>query len=133
VRPDWIQDDVAGQFQSIVFFLHQDGFVAALQYLPDKVMASVEILGINAIQLAHTLGQIRIDRLNEWVIMIAHLAKTVHDKMISFTRQCQYFLPSKAIGIIPTNSATPVAARSNVVKGTGELKSKWSGHAVDGT
>ena len=36
VRPDWIQDDVAGQFQQIVFFLHQNSFVTTLQDVPDK-------------------------------------------------------------------------------------------------
>jgi hypothetical protein len=55
VRPDWIQDDVAGQFQQIIFLLHQDGFVVALQYVPDKLVAPIEMLGIYAIQLAHAL------------------------------------------------------------------------------
>ena len=94
-----------------------------MQYVPDKLMASIEMLGIDAIELAHALRQIRLDRFNEQMIMIAHLAETVHDKMMPFTHKFQYFLPSKAIGIVPINCATPVAPRSNVVEGTGELKS----------
>ena len=55
--------------------------------------------------------------------MIAHLAKAVYDKMIPFTHQRQHFLPGWAISVVPVNGAAPVAARSNVVEGTGELKS----------
>ena len=55
--------------------------------------------------------------------MIAHLAKAVYDKMIPFTHQRQHFLPGNAVSIIVVNCATPVSARSNMVEGTGELKS----------
>ena len=122
MRPDWIQDDVAGQFQQILFLLHQDGFVAALQYVPDKLVAPIEMLGINAIQLAHALRQIRFHRFNEQMIMIAHLAETVHDKMVPLTYQHKHFLPGKAIGIVPVNGAAPVAARSNVIESAGKFK-----------
>ena len=122
MRPDWIQDDVAGQLQQIIFLLHQDGLIAALQYVPDKLMAPVEMLGINAIQLARALRQIRFHRFNEQMIMIAHLAETVHDKMVPLADQRQHFLPGKAIGIVPVNGATPVAARSNVLEGAGKFK-----------
>jgi len=46
VCPDRIQYDVVCQFQQIVFFLHQDSFVAALQYLSDKLVVPIEMLGI---------------------------------------------------------------------------------------
>ena len=81
------------------------------------------MLGIYAIELAHALRQICLDRFNEQMIMIAHLAETMHDKMIPFTHQRQHFLPGNAVSIIAVNCATPVSARSNVVEGTGELKS----------
>ena len=122
MRTDLIQDDAAGQFQQIIFFLYQDGFVTVLQDVPDKPVASIEMLGINAIELAHALRQIRLDRFNEKMIMIAHLAKAVYDKMIPFTHQRQHFLPGNAVSIIPVNCATPVSARSNMVETTGELK-----------
>ena len=53
--------------------------------MPDKLVASIEMLGINTIELAHALRQIRLDRFNEQMILIAHLAETVHDKMVPFT------------------------------------------------
>lgn len=55
--------------------------------MPDKFVAPIEMLGINAIQLAHTLRQIRFHRFNEQMIMIAHLAETVHDKMVPLADQ----------------------------------------------
>lgn len=54
--------------------------------------------------------------------MIAHLAKTVYDKMIPFTHQRQYSLPGNAVSIIPVNCATLIPARSNMVESTGKLK-----------
>lgn len=63
--------------------------------------------------------------------MIGHLAKAMHYKMVPFTYQRKHLLPGNAIGIVPVNGAAPVAARSNVVEATGELKSQWSRHVVD--
>ncbi len=80
------------------------------------------MLSVHAIQLAHALRQICLERFNEQMIMIAHLAKAMHDKMVPLTYQRKHFLPGKAISIVPVNGAAPVAARSNVVEGTGELK-----------
>ena len=110
MRPDWIQYNVAGQFQRIVFFPHQDSFLAALQYVSHKLVAPIEMLGINAIELAHALRQICLDRFNEQMIMIAHLAETLHDKMIPFTHQRQHSLAGNGVSIIPVNCATPVSA-----------------------
>lgn len=56
------------------------------------------------------------------MIMIANLAKVMHDKMVPLAYQGKHFLPGKAIGIVPVND-TPVAARSNVVESIGELES----------
>ena len=55
VIPHWIQDDIAGQFQKVAFFLYQDCFVAALKHVPNKLVSAVEMLGIQAIKLTHTL------------------------------------------------------------------------------
>lgn len=87
MRPDWIQDDVPGRFQQIVFFLHQDGFVAALQYVSKKLVVRIEILVIETVQLAHALRQIFLDRFNEKMLVIAHLADAMHDKMVSLAYQ----------------------------------------------
>ena len=46
---------LASQFQQIALFLHDDRFVASLENMADPAMATVEILGIAAIVLAHTL------------------------------------------------------------------------------
>ena len=92
----------------------------------------IEMLA-KAVQLVHVLRQICLDRFNEQMIMIGHLAKAMHDNMVPLAYQGWHFLPGKAIGIVHVNGATPAAARSNVVESTCEIKSKWSRHAVDGT
>lgn len=41
-----------------------------------KLVQAVEMPGIEALKLMHSLRQIRLDRFNEQMIVIAHLAKT---------------------------------------------------------
>ena len=84
-----IQNDVASQFKQIAFFLNQDGLVATLIDVADKMMTSIEILAIQTIQLAHALRQIRFGRFDKKVIVIAHLAKTMDNKMMAFADECK--------------------------------------------
>jgi hypothetical protein len=54
--------------------LNHDGFVPPLENVSRPCMRAIEALGVNAIELAHSLCQIRFRCFDQQVVVIAHLA-----------------------------------------------------------
>lgn len=52
--------------------LHDDRFVTSLKNMPLAMMATVEALGVDAIQVTHAPRQIGLRRFDQQVIMIRH-------------------------------------------------------------
>ena len=50
-----IKYNVAGEFKQVIVFIHQDPFIAALENVTNSSMSMVKILGIDTIELAHSL------------------------------------------------------------------------------
>lgn len=53
-----VKHHVARQFQQIAVALHQDGFVAALEYVPRPPVRAVETLGVDPVELAYACGRL---------------------------------------------------------------------------
>jgi hypothetical protein len=47
--------------------------------MPDHAVTAIEMLRAQPVDLAHRLWQIGLDRFEHQVVMITHLAVTVHD------------------------------------------------------
>ena len=73
-------------------------------------MASVEVLRIFPVKLAHGLAQVRLDCLQHEMEVIRHQAKAVHEAMVALANQGQHVQPSDAIGIVAINQTATIAA-----------------------
>jgi len=54
MRPNWIEDEIPAKFKQISFFFNENRFISSLEQMTDPVMPSIESLGINTSQLAHS-------------------------------------------------------------------------------
>lgn len=56
--PDRIEHNIAGQFQEVGFLLHDDRLETSLEYMPHPSMPAIETLGVDSVQLPHTLERL---------------------------------------------------------------------------
>ena len=66
----------------MTLLLDKNGFIPALKNMACPAAASVEGLGIPAVQLSYAGGEIRIWGLNEYVIVVGHKTVRVTDPVI---------------------------------------------------
>ena len=126
LRPDWIQDDIATEFQQMRLLLHQNGGEPALQEMPDPLMATVIRLRIAAIELAHAEGQIRLRRFEEQMIVVIHEAIDVTEPAIPIDHMSQEGQKRGAITVICHNVVPSIAATRDVVDGPREFQTQWT-------
>jgi hypothetical protein len=67
------------------------------------MMAAVEALGVFAVQLPHSTGQITVHRFYQQMIVIGHLAKSMNHPVKSGTHIAQYLQPITAIFVAQEN------------------------------
>ena len=70
----WFHRDVARKLLEIRFLLNDDRLVATVKNMSAPPMNLVEALGIDAVGLPDTLGEIRVRRLHAQVIVVGHEA-----------------------------------------------------------
>jgi len=51
--------------------------------MSNQSMATIVVLRVGSVQLPHPTAQVAINRLDEQVIMIRHLAEGVYDKIVT--------------------------------------------------
>ena len=56
LRPQWVQMDIAHQFQEVSIFLAEDGFVAVLKKMSVASVSAIETAGVSCQQPAHDTG-----------------------------------------------------------------------------
>jgi len=86
----------------------------------------VDPLGVDVVQLAHPLGEIRIRRLNEQVIMVAHQAVGVHQPVEPMTDTAKHIQEEMAVPSAEADVLSTVTTRGDVVQGARVFESKWS-------
>ena len=70
LRPDWISVDVAQQFQKMTVFFDKNTLVPPAKQLPVYIPATVIALGIHAVYVPHSPGQVAGRCLSENMIVI---------------------------------------------------------------
>jgi len=93
----------------------------ALHCVADATVHLVDPLGVDAVQLAHPLGEIGIRRLNEQVIMVAHQAVGVHQPVEPMTDTAKQIKENVAVPSPEVNILSPATACSDVVESASEL------------
>ena len=125
---DRIEHHIARQFQQVRLPLHQDGFVAPLQHVPNTPMTRIECLGVHTIDLAHPLRKGRTQGLDQKMIVIRHLTPGPNAPVEPPAHTLQIVEERLTILLAQEDIGPCVASRHDVIKRAVELDSKWSGH-----
>ena len=94
------------------------------------VVPAIELLRVDAVQLAHACREIALRGLDDQVVVIGHLAPGVDRPVEALATLCQGFQPAFAIDVVRVDILAAVAARGHMVQPPGEFESKWTGHAA---
>ena len=98
-----------------------------MSYCP---MTPVEAHGVDAVQLSHAAGQIRLLGLNDEVVVVGHEAVAMAEPVGVLSNRLQEIEKSLSVEVISENGMTGIAAGGDVVKGTRVLNSQGSSHAT---
>ena len=85
-------------------------------------------LRVLTVQLPHTSGQVAVHRLQQQVVMVAHLSERMHHPVEALAGVAQNVKPFASVVVVQVDVFAPVTTRGDVVKGAGELQTKGSGH-----
>ena len=127
-RTHRIEMDVAAEFHQVRVSLHQRRLVTPLQQVADTVMRTIERLRVSAIELAHGAAEIRLQCLDEEMVVIVHQNVRVQQEAVLPDGVGQHRQEAVTIGIATEDRLTLVAARGDVVEGAGELDSERACH-----
>ena len=72
-----VQDHIARDFQEMSVLLDDDRLISALEKVTGSSITVVEELGIDAVQLAHSEGEVSVLRLDEKMVVIVHEAESM--------------------------------------------------------
>ena len=93
--------------------------MAALKDMACLAVTAIKLLGVDAVELAHTLLQIALRGLNDEVVMIAHQTIGMTAPIEARADFAEYLQPRVPILRSVIDVLTTVAARGDVVKATG--------------
>jgi hypothetical protein len=85
------------------------------------IMAPIESLRIDTVQLTHTFGEVSIGSFDEEMPVVPHLTVGMDDPVEALADLLQDLQPKFPIIVVQEYIVPPVATRSNVAKGSGKL------------
>ncbi len=91
-------------------------------------MSAVDVLGVDAVQLPHSMGQISIGRLHQNMIMVPHLAVGMIDPIEPVGYLTHEFQKFNAIGLSEIDILLFVSPSGYMIQGPGIFDSQRSGH-----
>ncbi len=93
-------------------------------------MAAIGRLGVDAVDLAHPLGEVGIRCLDDEVIMVRHLAIGVATPVEPAAHLAKNVEPSRAVLIVTIDRLAPITTRGDVIQPAGQLDAERSGHGL---
>jgi hypothetical protein len=114
-RTDWVQDNVAADFEKMGVFLYEHGFVPALEEVTCSPVPLIESLRVESIQLSHADREVAIRRLNENVVVIAYEAVSVTDPVVALIDPFKSIKKVFSIVIVPEDGFSLVTAAGHVI------------------
>ena len=122
-RAEWIENDIARQFEEVTVTLNQNRFITPLEDMPDPPVNAVEALRIHAVELAHAASEIGFGRFDQEMIVIGHLTPGVADPVEALADLAEDFKPADSIGVGQIDTFAPIATRGDVVDTAGKFES----------
>jgi hypothetical protein len=100
-------------------------------------VAVVEAARVPAVEVAHPVGEIRLGRLDEKVIVVAHQAARVDAPAVAVHDPVQEVDEERAVAVVEDDRRLVVAPRRNVIKRARSEVAQWPTHiatvAIAGT
>lgn len=98
--------------------------------MADQPVAPLELLRIDAIDLAPAFRQIGVGGFHHDVLMVGLLAVDMAAPVETVADLAEQRHPIPPVTIGPENSLLPIPARSSVIKPACDLNTKWSCHVT---
>ena len=120
---EWIENDIACQFEQIAIALNQNRFITPLEDMANPPVNAVEALRIHAVELAHAASEIGFGRFDQEMIVIGHLTPGVADPVEALADLAEDFKPADSIGVGQIDTFAPIATRGDMINAAGKFKS----------
>src|ERR671918_2168162 len=85
--------------------------------MPDPTVAAIEVLRVYAVELTHPLGKIRLGRLDQQMIVVAHQAIGMTAPIKASDHLSQHTKKHRPVGIIQSDVLPGVASGGHMIKG----------------
>lgn len=102
--------------------------VATLKEVPDAPATAVEGLGVDAVQVAHTAGEVGIERAHEQVVVVRHQAVAQAAPPEALECRFQDFQEGAPVAVVSVDRATLVPARGQVEDSVSYLQPEGARH-----
>jgi len=94
-------------------------------------LAAICPLGVDAVELTHPLGEVRIRRLDDEVIVVGHLAIGVAARIETAAHLTKDGEPLRPVQIVATDRLAPITVPGDVIEPTGALHTERSGYSAE--
>ena len=108
--------------------VNDNGFEPPLQHMPNPAMPPVERLGVDAVELAHGLGQIGVRSLKQEMEVVGHQAISMANHVEAAHRQSEDGEKGIPVDVVQENGSLGVAPGGHMVNGSRIFYAEWSGH-----
>ena len=116
-----IQYDITAEFKQVTLLFYKNRLEPSFENMPVCVVHSVVRLGVDAVQVAHAGRKVPFRCFDEEVIVITHQAVGVTEPVEALYRLAEDGEKEMAVVVIFEDISPGVAARGNVIDGTGKF------------
>ncbi len=110
----WVEDDVAHQFQQVPLPLDQNASVASLKQVTDPVVAAVERLRVDAVELTHPACEVGVRGFDQEMVVVGHQDPGVKPPTHCSDDTCQCLDKTSSIGVVDRDVLPGVATTRDV-------------------
>jgi len=128
LRPDRVQMNVADQGQKITVGINQQSLVPPLKEMAGAPVLSVYELGISKSDILHDAGERDSPNLDCQMEMRRHQAKGMSAILEAFNAFLQQQEKTRTVAGIEDDVLPAVAAKNDVINGSGVMKSRFACH-----
>ena len=123
-----IENNVTSKLQQVSVLIYENGLVSALQEMPHSTMSPVKALGVDAIDLTHSLGKGGLAGFDQQVVVIVHQTPCPNRPIEALRDPAQVFEKRLAIAIVQENVLASVSPGHHMVESAFKFDSKRTAH-----
>jgi hypothetical protein len=111
----WIQGEVARELDEVPSALDEDRVESSLKEVSVDDVSVIERLCVCAVQLLHALGQVRLQRLEDEVVMVGHEAVAMAEPPPTLNDCLEQFEKQEVVVRVDEDLLSSIAARCDVI------------------